>query len=544
MNAPRGRLFRRIAGTLLVLFLGGLAVSAATITLRGVFSPPGDATGAGETADGAPDPEMGTRRERVRVTRATDDATARAAAASIDRPGEERATAEQPIVVLVATASGQPLRGRLGTRGRSPDGNDANVRKGGPRSVLPGRPPELELNAFVAAGPSAPVDAVELVGNRHPKLEEGLPVALTGRVVDLERGAPISGAAVHVTSTFYVRRYQYDHHLREVARVLTNAKGEYEIRRLNADPAHFGEDGRIVITVRAGGFAGAEAIPLENVKAGFESELPDVVLSRETHVLRGRVTDHHQNLPVEGARVVATGSVDPVSYPKDQRDALFLGAPETVTDADGRFELKGLGPGKQWVSLHYGNDCISNQLFEVPKQNDVTMRSHPARGRITGRVVDIDGVPVSLAVIGGGWNSTHSFAEGDFVLENFHGDPVDLDVAHPDYLPVKLGGIADGTEELTIRLERRQPRVRLDVRDAVSGKSLRHVTVELLANDGSAVPLTSSPHYLDETGVHEVVLPAEIATIRVSAAGHELQTADVRDLRDGDERTLVLRRTQ
>src|SRR5205814_456078 len=124
------------------------------------------------------------------------------------------------------------------------------------------------------------------------------------------------------------------------------------IERLNADPAHFGSSGRFYLTVTAEGHAPSLAVPLADVTRGVANRLPAVALQRATETLRGRVVDHFEHRPVIGARVYATGAIDPVAYPKDERPALFLGAPTATTDADGRFVLEGMGRGVQVVSVH------------------------------------------------------------------------------------------------------------------------------------------------------------------------------------------------
>ena len=91
-----------------------------------------------------------------------------------------------------------------------------------------------------------------------------------------------------------------------------------------------------------------------------------------------------------------------------------------------------------------------------------------------------------------------------------------------------------------LRLEHPQPRVRLEVRDADSGDALQHVEIALLATGGAPVRATASPHYLDERGVHEIVLPAGVAALQVGSAGHEPTTVDASGLRDGDQRTVLL----
>ena len=62
------------------------------------------------------------------------------------------------------------------------------------REIAVGEPDEMELLAFVRrGGVGALDDAVELVGERRPRLAKGEPVALAGRVVDAEAGENLQG---------------------------------------------------------------------------------------------------------------------------------------------------------------------------------------------------------------------------------------------------------------------------------------------------------------------------------------------------------------
>jgi len=540
---------RRLA--LLLLALGLLGATGLTVggafadggplafleDLLGIATDTEPQVGGGDRETGADEP-AGDRHERNHVTPVATHTPTAVTSGPEQNPARPAATAAAPVkqLDLAATLAGLTLHAALERDAAT--GED-------PQEVTPGPAPEMTLASFVAGGHETLEQAAELVGERRPHLEEGVPVSLSGVVVSRETGRPIAGATVLATSTFYVRRFFYDHHLREVARVLTDAEGRYDIERLNADPAHFGEGGRVVVTVTADGHAPAQAVPLDGVTPGYRNRLEDVVLTAKTHSLRGRVTDHWENAPVAGATVYATGSVNPVTYPKDQRDALFLVAPRTVTDAEGSFELAGLGAGAQIVSVHAGDDCIGNQSFLVPAVTIVHLRTHPIHGRVEGRVLDADDEPVSLAVVRGGFNSTHSFADGGFVLENFRGDVVELAVDHPDYRRARLAGVTDGSTDVVVRLERRVPLIRLRVRDRDTDEPVERLVLTLVAVGEGSVRTTASPQFIAQGGLYELRLPEGVARIEItSPAGHAPESVPATGLRDGDEVEVLLQRSE
>ena len=391
-------------------------------------------------------------------------------------------------------------------------------------AVEAGRPPEMALSAFVEARGSV-AKAAELVGDRRPELEEGVPVSITGRVLEADGGAPVVGATVLLTSTFYVRRYFYDHHLREVARAETDADGNYGIERLNVDPAHFGKGGRLHLTVTAPDHAPALAVPLSSVTPGIANRLRDVALDAAPETVAGRVLDFEAGLPVVGARILATGAIDPVSYPKDERPALFVGAPETVTDAGGRFTLTGLGRGVQFLSAHGGDDCLGREAVMLPRGTEGVLRVRAIRGRIEGTTVDAEGNPVALVTVEGGGNSTHSFADGRFTLENFRGDAVTIRFTHPDFPPVVLRDVKDGTAGLVVAMERPRPRIVLEVRDRDTGEPVPRIRTELLYEEGAERPAATSPERLAADGRYPLRVPAGAVGIRVAADGG--RTAEV-----------------
>ncbi len=437
------------------------------------------------------------------------------------------------LVDARALVAGATLRARL-------DGDESSDDVA---PVTSGTPDALAYATFVAAGPRAVADAAEIVGERRPTVEQGVPVALAGRVLRDEDGQPLRDATVVVSSTFYVRTLFYDHHLREVARAVTDAGGAWSVERLNADPVHFGRDGRVYVTVLAEGRAPLLAVPLGDVTPGFANRLPDVRLAAATETLHGRVLDWRRHEPVVGARIVATGTIDPVRYPKDEREALFVGAPSAVTDADGRFELTGLGRGVQTLSAHGGDDCIGTLVVALPETREATLVTRPIRGRIEGRVEDAAGAPVPLVLVDCGENSTHSFADGRFVLENFGDDVVRVTFEHADYRTVALDAVRDGTSGLLVRLEDARPLLVLDVRRTRDDAPVDRIRAEYRFADGSREPLPGSPFDTAPkgTGRHALRVPHGAVALRVTAPRLAGETLDLAGRSDGEVVALLLR---
>ena len=179
----------------------------------------------------------------------------------------------------------------------------------------------------------------------------------------------------------------------------------------------------------------------------------------------------------------------------------------------------------------------------VPLKAGLTIYSRALRGRIEGQVLDEYDRPVSLVRIDGGGNTTHSFASGGFVLENFRGDTVTVVFTHVDYQPHPVEGVTDGERELLVRLTSKWPKVRFRVVGHGKGKPIREAKIELVAAEGALAPLPSSPFYLSKEGVHAVRIPDGIAKAAVSAKGREPTEVDLTGARDGDEIEVVLRKS-
>ena len=535
-----------LAAALVIAGAAGFAtVPRAVELLRSDGAPDGQdapiAVEAGSHGAGRP---TGAPRPRSRVRASTvDDDTSPGLPQSGDAPRDEAAGAsgaagavpqgEPGARVAIVPAPSAANYALPAVPDRDPATNEAPV-------VAAGRAPEIAMAVFVANGAAAVHRVAELVGERKPQLEEGVPVSLTGRVVEAQGGAPVAGASLVVTSTFYVRRYFYDHHLREVARVETDADGRYLIERLNADPAHFGQGGRLYLSVTAEGHAPALAVPLAEVSPGIANRLPDVALQRAAQTLRGRVTDMWQGRPVVGARVIATGAIDPITYPKDERPALFVGAPTCTTDGDGRFVLEGLGTGLQTISVHGGDDCVGSTAVALPHEGEFLMSTRQIGGRIEGTTLDERGDPVSLVTINGGDNSTHSFADGHFVLENFRGDPVSIRFTHPDFAPVVVRDVRDGASGLVVRLERPRPTIVLCVRDPDTSAPVPRVRLEMTFADENVRPAATSPQRLAADGKYVVRVPEGATSVSVSAESRRTEQVSLAGRADGETVQVLL----
>ena len=332
----------------------------------------------------------------------------------------------------------------------------------------------------------------------------------------------------------------YDHHLRDVARVEPDADGAYVIERLNVDPVHFGKAGRLYVTVTADGHAPALAVPIASLSPGVANRLREIALRRATQTLRGRVVDYWEGLPVVGARVIATGAVVPITYPKDERAALFVGAPSDITDQDGRFVLEGLGDGVQSISVHGGDDCIGWGQVVLPHDGEFAVQTRQIRGRVEGRTIDERGAPVPLVLVEGGGNSTHSFADGRFVLENFRGDAVTIRFTHPDHPPVVLADVRDGTTGLVVRIGRARPEIVLDVRDKETSAPVTRVRLAFAFEDGRVRPAATSPHHVAADGRHLVRIPEGATSVSVSADGRRREQISLAGRADGDTVFVLL----
>jgi hypothetical protein len=176
----------------------------------------------------------------------------------------------------------------------------------------------------------------------------------------------------------------------------------------------------------------------------------------------------------------------------------------------------------------------------LPREGEFVMQTRQIGGRIEGTTLDERGNPVSLVTIYGGDNSTHSFADGRFVLENFRGDVVSIRFTHPDFAPVVVRDVRDGAAGLVVHLERPRPTIVLCVRDPDTSAPVPRVQIEMTFADPSARPAATSPQRLAADGKYVVRVPEGATSVSVSAERRTSQQVSLAGRADGETVQVLL----
>ncbi len=171
------------------------------------------------------------------------------------------------------------------------------------------------------------------------------PVEITGAVIGPDR-QPIAGVRVSLDTVIsdQVTTGELPCLIlaSELLAATTDAAGQYTVGNLPAD-------GWVTFMVEADGFARPD--PSLDLT---EAKRLDLVLSTEA-ILSGRVL--HDGQPVAGATVAANQL--------QQRSFEFLGRGQTVTDDEGRFEIKGLGNGLYTVQVKPPPDLAPAKVEDI-----------------------------------------------------------------------------------------------------------------------------------------------------------------------------------
>jgi protocatechuate 3,4-dioxygenase beta subunit len=252
------------------------------------------------------------------------------------------------------------------------------------------------LAPAVARGVATPKDTLEL------RLTRGL--ALSGTVRDGAAGTPI------VSFVVIVRR-PTGPMTREVVTVepTLDPQGRYEIPALPA--------GDYLVSASAHGYATTAEV---SVRLGPQDGEQDFALGRGG-TIHGQVTDGDSKAPIEGARITLEGS-----YGADAGAAPLLTT--TRSDAEGRFELLGIGSGKHSILAaaadHHGRilsglAVAEGAVLEVAIPLTATKEGETPRIELAGIGAVLsakdDGLVIGRVIEGGG-AAAAGLVQGDAIL--------------------------------------------------------------------------------------------------------------------------------
>lgn len=298
--------------------------------------------------------------------------------------------------------------------------------------LVPGASYLLRFARSGFASQVVPVRAPEPGGLAEP-LRVVLSAGLTVRgAVRDRRDRPVAGAVVDLQpapsrDTLARIRETRDPDPALARSAITDENGRFELLHLSP--------GRFDLGARASGFASTRVPGIDVPESPGPVDLGTVLLDEEA-VVTGRVRDT-AGRPLEGASVRI---VPPEPLPGSGDE----GAPESVSDAAGWFQIRGQRPGDR-LKLSIERSGYARALLPgvpVPAEEPVAVVLSPL-GRISGRVLDTESRPVSGAVIQvteermetvggmpvfgtGRQLETRSRTDGSFLLEGVEAGPVEL----------------------------------------------------------------------------------------------------------------------
>lgn len=322
--------------------------------------------------------------------------------------------------------------------------------------LVPGAAYELRFARDGFAPRVIQVTAPE-AGMRPDPLRVVLSAGLTagGRVLD-RQNRPVSGARVELQPTVASDAVARIRALRDPDPALsrktsTDGTGRFEILNLAA--------GAFDLSVRAAGFAEARIPRIEIQDGPGPVDLGTVMLEGEAAV-RGLVRSN-DGRPVEGAEIRIVPS-EPL--PGDSSTA-----PDALSDAAGRFEIRSQRPGARLkLSAEKAGYAPAQVSGVTAPSEEPILLVLSLRGSITGRVVDADSRPVAgavlraastklemvegLAIQGGSVVEGRSRDDGTFVIEGVEPGPVELTASGAEWqesslqLRLPAGQNLDGVE--------------------------------------------------------------------------------------------------
>lgn len=365
------------------------------------------------------------------------------------------------------------------------------------------------------------------------------PTRLSGRIVDADGGAGVTGAQISILSTFYKGHLFYDYELREVGKTVADPSGYFSFTYVDAETAVHRQGTGLRLCVSCNGYSTLGAYQLDKITPGKENRLPDIRLSAATLSVSGKVVDQRGS-PVAGALVTATGDMHPFRYDKEQRQLVLSNFPHALTNAAGEFRIQNVDRGRHYLSVHVGIDGVGLHEVNVDRDLENHVFLVVLGGRVTGWVRNATGQPVASAIVNGGGNTCKTDTQGRFLLENIPDGPWTLQVLHHAYKQVLVPEVRSGWEDMKIVLNDALPQLLLRVREQSSLHPVPRIEVhfQVTGNNIAGVPL--SPVYVSESGQYPILLPEGGLTMTVTAEGFQSAVFDISQITHNESQDLFL----
>ena len=379
--------------------------------------------------------------------------------------------------------------------------------------------PEAVALEELPPGSVADLDGVRRLADAEGEAPaaEGVTTAVTGVVFDAATGGPVAGARVALFSAFYQPHLFYDRQLGELGGGATDVTGRFRFAAVNLDDLHFRGGAGLLLVITHPTIASWTGPPVVPLVEGTVNDLGTFRCDPVGFTLGGQVR-HREGRPLPGLLVTVSPD-NPVNVAKPERQVLLKSLPHAVTDGDGRWRIDGLRPGKAWLSVHAGLDGVLFQAITVAESRDDVNVSVRVGGQVTGRVIDRAGRPIPAARIDGSGNTTHSLADGTFLLENLDSpDPFTLHVTHHAYYPRDVAQVQDGARDLEILLEP-LPVATLVVRQGADVAPCTECEIVYEGPPAALARIPTSPYRRSADGAYDVILYPEITWVRVFRVG-------------------------